>query len=219
MFSLYSAALFISATTNLTLHCVFMKEQTHDVIVDNFSVYHIPKQCGALILNPSFEDGTATYWQMSDYRPRQKVNLYSPGASGESDFALRVYDRDHHWRGMRQRLDTRCFVVGEEYSITAKFRLLDAATGGGAACDLNAKVSGFKICDLRCVKMSIVNHLITVSEFSKWVVNMQYEELPNCPMVVIYGHECAGNDEYWSLWNAFIGDDLNWDPDSFNDFR
>lgn len=91
-------------------------------------------QCDALVLNPSFEDGTSTYWQMSDRRPRQKVNMHSPGAAGESDYALKVYDRDHYWRGLRQKLDPRCFVAGEEYSISAKFRLLNA-TGHGVMCD------------------------------------------------------------------------------------
>ena len=108
---------------------------SYDVIVDDAQVKHLPLQCGTLVENSSFEDG-AFYWEATD-RNRLKVALYSPGASGESDFALRAYDRDHKWRGLRQKLDPRCFVTGEEYAITSKFRMLNATSGAGLWCDVN----------------------------------------------------------------------------------
>lgn len=36
-----------------------------------------------------------------------------------------------------QKLDPLCFIVGEEYDIRAKFRLLDATSGEGLWCDVN----------------------------------------------------------------------------------
>jgi len=167
---MYSKLLFLGTNTE------------YDVVIDNAQIKHLPKQCGALIENPSLENG-ALYWQSSD-RWRAKVSLYSPGASGEDDFAYRAYQRDHSWRGIRQKLDPLCFVSGEEYSITAKFRMLNATDGEGVMCD----------------------------------VNRQHTTNDVCPSVSIYGFNCPSNTKYWRFYNALGGDELVWDPDSYNDF-
>jgi len=70
------------------------------------------------------------YWTYTD-RDRSKVKVITPGAGG-SGHALRLYDRDHSWRGLRQVLDPRCFVPGHEFTINAKFRLTDALLAGVA---------------------------------------------------------------------------------------
>ncbi len=109
-----------------------------DVIVDDVEVNKIPSTCQELILNPSFEESTA-FWSFID-RGYSKVGLHSPGAAGASDFALRSYDRgSSEWRGIRQQLDNRCFTVGAEYTISAKFRLLNPSTGEGEVCDTNVQ--------------------------------------------------------------------------------
>jgi hypothetical protein len=108
----------------------------YDVIIDNMQTKHLPLQCNALIENPSFNNRSAAFWQPTD-RDRMKLKLYSPGAGGPEDFALRGYARDHSWRGIRQQLDKRCFVTGQEYTISAKFRLLNATTGAGVQCNTN----------------------------------------------------------------------------------
>ncbi len=108
-----------------------------DVVVDDVQVKHLVQNCKELVLNPSFETNTA-YWSFID-RSNSKIGLFSPGAGGESDFALRSYDRGSgEWRGARQQLDVRCFVPGIEYTISAKFRLLNAVTQVGESCDTNA---------------------------------------------------------------------------------
>jgi len=117
----------------------------YDVIVDNIEVKHLPKQCNALVENPSFNNCSAAFWQATD-RDRMKLKLYSPGSEGQGDFALRAYARDHSWRGIRQQLDKRCFVTGEEYKISAKFRLLNATSGAGVHCNTNDQWMSGKNC-------------------------------------------------------------------------
>lgn len=107
-----------------------------NVIVDDVSVKLLPQQCNNLIENPSFEQGSAFWLQTDENKDRVKLSLY-PGAGGEGDFALRAHARDHRWRGIMQKLDARCFVPGEELTITAKFKLLNATDGQGLGCDVN----------------------------------------------------------------------------------
>ena len=119
---------------------------TKNMIVDDVQIKHMPQKCDALVENPSFEDG-ANFWTVSERRSsgdsayRGQISLYSPGAGGESDYALRSHTRMSSWRGgIRQRLDSTCFSAGDEYVITAKFRLLNA-TGHGVHCDTNDQSS------------------------------------------------------------------------------
>ena len=99
-----------------------------DVYTADVKAYVLEQNCEALVMNPDFEEKDL-YWTYTD-RDRSKVKVV-PGAGG-SGHALRVYDRDHTWRGLRQVLDSRCFVASEEFTITAKFRLTDAALAGVA---------------------------------------------------------------------------------------
>ncbi len=124
------------------LHFIGMPD-SYNMVIDDAHVKLLPKQCTNLVENPSFQDGSL-YWQSSDRR-RAKMALYSPGASGDGDFAIRSYQRDHSWRGMRQRLDHLCFVSGEEYSVSAKFRMLNA-TGHGVTCDVNKQWTTTDVC-------------------------------------------------------------------------
>jgi hypothetical protein len=79
----------------------------------------------------------ALHFGSQQTRDRMKLKRYSQGAGGIGDFALRAYDRDQQWCGIRQQLDKRCFVTGQEYTISAKFRLLNATTGDGVQCNTN----------------------------------------------------------------------------------
>jgi len=120
--------------------------QTYDVIVDNIQIKHLPQQCVALVENPSFDDGSA-YWSTTDRDDnRLKVDLVQGASGGENDFAMRAYGRDHQYRGIHQKLDTRCFVTGEEYAISAKFRMLNATSGEGVDCDVNDQWTSSENC-------------------------------------------------------------------------
>lgn len=103
-----------------------------DVYTADVKAYVLEQNCQALVLNPDMEEKDL-YWTFTD-RDRSKVKVIT-GAGG-SGHALRVYDRDHSWRGLFQVLDSRCFVAGEEYDISAKFRLTDASLAG-VTCDPN----------------------------------------------------------------------------------
>ena len=111
---------------------------SRDVIVDNVEIQFAPKSCDALVLNPSFMD-TAAFWSYID-RGHSKVDLV-PGADGDSDLALRSFDRTHTWRGVKQQLDARCFISGAEYEISAKFRLLNSTSLNGVMCDTNVQTN------------------------------------------------------------------------------
>lgn len=164
---------------------------SYGVTIDDFKVEALPFQCDALIENPSFEQGSA-FWGPTDSIDRMRTSIYTPGAGGESDSALIVHDRDDRWRGLLQRLDPRCFNVGDEYVISAKFRMLDATTGEGVSCNKN----------------------------TQWDTgdNCETDETNgcNCPNVVVYGRSCPGGDIYWQFWNALSG--FTWDPASYNEF-
>eukprot|EP00986_Skeletonema_menzelii_P003357 scaffold1026_cov141-Skeletonema_menzelii.AAC.8 len=103
-----------------------------DVYTADVKAYVLEQNCQALVMNPDFEEKDL-YWTQWD-RDRSKVKVI-PG-EGESGHALRVYDRDHSWRGIFQELDSRCFILGEEFTISAKFRLTDASLAG-VTCDPN----------------------------------------------------------------------------------
>ena len=103
-----------------------------DVYTADVKAYVLEQNCQALVENSNFEDKDL-FWTYTD-RDRSKVKVI-PGSDG-TGHALRSYDRDHSWRGLRQTLDSRCFVAGEEFDISAKFRLTDENLAG-VECDPN----------------------------------------------------------------------------------
>ena len=104
-----------------------------DVYTADVKAYVLEQNCQALVLNSDMEEKDL-YWSYTD-RDRSKIKVITPGAGGDGH-ALRVYARDHAWRGFRQVLDSRCFASGEEFTINAKFRLTDASLAG-VTCDPN----------------------------------------------------------------------------------
>jgi hypothetical protein len=104
----------------------------YDVITADVQAHVLEKNCQALVLNPDMSERDL-FWSYTD-RDRSKIKVI-PGEGG-SGHALRVYDRDSSWRGLMQHLDPRCIVAGEEFLITANFRLTNS-TGHGVECDPN----------------------------------------------------------------------------------
>lgn len=168
-----------------------------DVTVDDVSWKVLPQACDSLVMNPSFDDGT-DFWHVSERSTPHRVNIeLVEGATGENDKAMKIYNRNHAWRGMRQRLDNSCFVPGEEYVVTAMFKLTHSESGEGAMCDTNIQ----------------------------WRSNHNPDSdapTANCPNAVLYGHYCydsSGNkldDVYLRFWNT---ESFDWDPNGFNFFR
>ena len=100
-----------------------------DLTIDNVSFERMPMDCTNLISNPSFEDGTSSFWFQSS-RENSKLDLVG---GTDSNYALRVYERAHMAEGVWQDLDPRCFVPGQEFTIAGKFRLLNGTAN--ALCD------------------------------------------------------------------------------------
>lgn len=110
-------------------------DQNVDIVTDNVEVKYLPKQCKTLIENSDFSQDI-DFWEPTDEsKDRVMLNLVE-GANGGDDKAVRVHSRDHRWRGLMQRLDSRCFTVGEEITISAKFKLQNS-TGHTIGCDTN----------------------------------------------------------------------------------
>ena len=106
----------------------------YNVITADVQAHVLEKNCQALVLNPDMADKDL-FWSYTD-RDRSKIKVIS--GEGGSGHALRVYDRDSSWRGLKQDLDPRCIVAGEEFLITANFRLTNS-TGHGVECDPNVQ--------------------------------------------------------------------------------
>lgn len=111
------------------------------ITVDNFEIIPYPQECDNAALNPSFDDGSADFWQTNSVG-NSKIDLYSPGAGG-SNYAMRSYDRTRSWMGPLQMIDPKCFVSGEEIVFKAKTRLINK-DGTGAVCNSSHRVADGK---------------------------------------------------------------------------
>ena len=107
-----------------------------NVIYDDISFAPIPKHCQQQVLNSDFEVGDSRFW----YPTAKKFidfDIVSSGIS-ESQYSMMIQPRlgEVEGVGLRQNIDSRCILEGQEYLISANFRLLDATDLAlGAPCD------------------------------------------------------------------------------------
>mmetsp|Transcript_1433 Transcript_1433/g.2264 ORF Transcript_1433/g.2264 Transcript_1433/m.2264 type:complete len:3782 (+) Transcript_1433:192-11537(+) len=113
----------------------------YDVISDNVSVQRLPQDCNNMVLNSKLEDGTTAFWETFD-RPRSKLGVSNTGGG----YALRQYNRAHHWIGVGQTLDPRCLVENEILAVSASMQLLNSTNGDGAVCDPNLRWDNINTC-------------------------------------------------------------------------
>jgi len=95
--------------------------QNMNVIVMDMSIVPVPFDCSNLVLNPSFEDGSLSFWKPYDIKIDR--GIISPGADN-SQHASFLTGQHAHWT-LLQNLDPRCFLDSQEYVITGKFKLLN----------------------------------------------------------------------------------------------
>ena len=94
-----------------------------NVFYDDISIVPIPQSCDNLVLNSDFEVGDSRFWLPSD---RRQIHIdISPFGANGSEYSLMVKKYTTSDR-IRQSIDTRCLVEGQEYLISAKFRYLNA---------------------------------------------------------------------------------------------
>ena len=93
-----------------------------NVFYDDISIVPIPKSCESLVLNGGFEGGDSRFWLPSDRRYID-TDIASFGANG-SKYSLMV--QKYTSNRIIQNLDTRCLVEGQEFVISAKFKLINA---------------------------------------------------------------------------------------------
>lgn len=101
---------------------LFGPHQENNVFFDDISIVPIPKSCDNLVLNGNFEEGDSSFWYPVS-RDTINVDISNYGANG-SDYSMMIQKYTSH--GMQQSLDTRCLVEGQEFLLSAKFRLLNA---------------------------------------------------------------------------------------------
>jgi len=126
------------------------------IIYDRVSFTKIPFSCQSLVLNPSFDEGTTSFYYADD-RANMKVSIITPGFGG-SGFAALIYDRSSSDRSLVQNLDSRCFYPNAEYTITAKFKLLNnTGLSTGVSCDTNALSGSAQCPSIRLYGSNCVN--------------------------------------------------------------
>merc|ERR1740124_1222213 len=78
--------------------------------------------CNQLIMDTNAEDGKITGWGVhgSGYITIVEIGDNSTKAFGH-------YGRTNYWSGPRQTIETNCLREGEEYLVSARFKLLDAS--------------------------------------------------------------------------------------------
>ncbi len=110
-----------------------------NVYYTEISVEPIPRLCENLIVNGDFEVGDTRFWRPSDRRYID-VDVASLGA-GNSQYSMSVKKYTGH--RLRQPLDTRCLVEGQEYLISADFMYLNGTDlSTGVSCEPSVKNQG-----------------------------------------------------------------------------
>ena len=127
--SIMAGILTITETQINTDNWLFVLYNTHpnmNVFYDDISVVPISRSCDNLVLNNNFEVGDSRFWFPSF--PRYlKAEISNIGADG-SQYSLKMIPLapSHTGDNMKQKLDIRCFIEGQEYLVSAKFRLLNS---------------------------------------------------------------------------------------------
>ena len=94
---------------------------SNNIFYDNVKVTPIPKDCENLVINPTFDDGTSSFWLPKDRKSAQVEITTGSGNSGHAT----MYVHDWKYNSLGQQLDSHCFAQGQQYEITGKFRLFD----------------------------------------------------------------------------------------------
>ena len=89
-------------------------------------------ECDNVVKNHDAEEGIENHW----IHTGGDVQIVSPGYGG-SNHAIASVKRTGQWQGPGQFIDSRCFQVGQTYSVSAKFRLQDENTTAFVSCDVN----------------------------------------------------------------------------------
>ncbi len=118
----------MTVTNKEALHdrMYFRLSGTHvdmNVYYDDFSIEPIPKACHNLVLNGDFEGGDSSLWRPS-WRPGIDYDIFDQYGANGSLFSLII--QSYTSNSVRQILDTRCLIEGQEFLISAKHRLLNA---------------------------------------------------------------------------------------------
>ena len=93
-----------------------------NIFYDDISITPIQKFCQSLVLNGDFEIGDSRFWRPSDRRYID-FHMSSSGSNGsQHSLMVNKYTR----QSVRQTIDTRCLLEGQQFLISAKFRLLNS---------------------------------------------------------------------------------------------
>ncbi len=109
--------------------------QDNTIVIDSVSIEPLAKTCDQILVNPSFSDGTSSFWSKSN--TPVEISIYSPGA--DDDYSLYFEHPASTGHTILQELDNRCIVEGQQFVLSAKFKLLDAANGQAIGCDPSIK--------------------------------------------------------------------------------
>lgn len=179
-----------------------------DVYTADVKAYVLEQNCNALIENPDMEQKDL-FWTYTD-RDRSKVKVIA-GAGG-SGHALRVYDRDHSWRGIRQVLDPRCFVAAEEFTIYAKFRLVDDSLAG-VTCDPSYLVNSLD--GAQCPSVVIYGRKCASGD----VYQQFWNGLVSTSICVRFSSLITVRITQWLVSYSPLLQDAAWNPEGWNNYE
>mmetsp|Transcript_16327 Transcript_16327/g.23934 ORF Transcript_16327/g.23934 Transcript_16327/m.23934 type:complete len:1770 (-) Transcript_16327:229-5538(-) len=100
---------------------------TKNIEIDDFSIVKATTTssgyltCDNLIRNGDLETRDARFYTVLG---KGELSIIMPGYGGSS-FALKHTGRSERWHGIRQKLDQECLVVGDEWEVSAQFKLID----------------------------------------------------------------------------------------------
>ena len=111
---------------------LYGSHESMTVFYDDISIKPLPRMCDALVVNGDFEIGDTRFWLPND-RADIDVDVASFGANG-SKYSMMI--TKYTTSRIRQNLDTRCLTEGQEFLISAMFKLVNSTeTSTGLSCN------------------------------------------------------------------------------------
>ena len=174
------------------------------IIFDNVQMQSLPRNCSNMLQNGDFEFGDSSFWRQNYGIDRfELIDNSNHGTSG--DYSLRYNQKDSNGfynKYVYQVLESRCFVEGQQFRITAQFKMLNYTSDEPFDCNVDSTCP--RVYLRGKYEFVVVQHLIL----------LHWTRL-TCFYIGI-GNDCSVNNGYkgYKLKN----DNEGWIADEFNPY-
>lgn len=128
-------------------------------VIDSLSVKEVELKCDPIVLNAGFEAADNRYWR--SIGDNTKLTMVDNRAKYDTaGYSIKISGRSHVYHGISQLLHRKdfCLTVGEQYEVSAIYRLEDATTDEETDCDPLVKYSGLSsTCPVIGIKIQTSN--------------------------------------------------------------